>query len=73
MAPFDIAPFALPNCPNGELRFEEPRDISRLVVSFAGKVPRTVGISYLQDVWPHQRFEFPPNGDLRDPFSLGWR
>ncbi len=73
MTPFDIAPFALPNCPNGELRFEEPRDVSRLVVSLAGKVPRKVGVSYLQEVWPHQRLEFPPDCDLRDPFSLGWR
>ena len=29
MKRFDIAPFALPNGPAGELKFEDPRDVAR--------------------------------------------
>jgi len=35
---FDIAPFALPNTPPEEIRFEEPRDIDHVVVDLDGNI-----------------------------------
>jgi len=57
MKPFDVAPFGLPNCKAGEVRFEEPRDIERVVVTFAGAAPKGVGLSYLRRTWPQRRFD----------------
>ena len=37
---FDIRPFALPNTPANEVRFEDPRDIKRVVVTFADNAPQ---------------------------------
>ena len=67
---FDIAPFALPNTPAGELRFEEPRDVVRLVVRFASPAPARIGVSYLRRTWPATRVERA--SDLEDPFPFGW-
>ena len=72
MRPFDIAPFAFPNCPVGEVRFEEPRDMARVVVSFAGPAPGRVGLSYLRKNWPGTRLDTPYRQDIHRPFSLGW-
>ena len=36
MKRFDIAPFALPNSPEGEVQFEEARDVEMVEVVFAG-------------------------------------
>ena len=46
MKRFDIAPFALPNAPAGELKFEESRDIETVEVDFAGRAPATAGLQY---------------------------
>ena len=66
----DIRPFALPNTPANEVRFEDPRDIERVVVSFAGSAPNELGLSYLRKLWPQMRIE------AREPrFSvqaMGW-
>ena len=70
MEKFDIAPFVLPNCVPGEVRFEEPRDVESLRLRFRGPVPRTLGIQYLQSRWPNARFE--KHRDLEDPASFGW-
>jgi len=66
----DITPFALPNTPPGETRFEEPRDIVRVMVEFEDKIPDDVGLSYLRKVWP----EVPMArwGETTHPFTLGW-
>ena len=48
---FDIKPFALPNCKEGEIRFEEPRDITRVEVNFAHALPRRIGLSFLKKNW----------------------
>ncbi|MCG3198290.1 MAG: hypothetical protein GHCLOJNM_02787 [bacterium] len=70
LPPFDIAPFALPNCPPGEFIFEEPRDIRRVVVSFKQDAPVQLGVSYLQNTWPKSRFEAMRPFD--NPCTFGW-
>ncbi|MHC4715938.1 MAG: hypothetical protein ACYS5V_03145 [Planctomycetota bacterium] len=72
MQPFDIAPFALPNCPAGEVRFEQARDIRRVEAAFAGKAPRALRLSYLRRSWPEHRFDRAHRQDLRQPFFFGW-
>ena len=71
---FDIAPFALPNCPPGEIRFEEPRDIQRVAIVFKG-APSDVGLQYLQHHWPQLGPEWAPIERYRfldRPFYFGW-
>ena len=70
MKPFDIAPFALPNCPAGEYRFEEPRDIVGVAVTFRTRPPRRVEVFYLQRHWPRVRFEL--HRDTENPAGFGW-
>ncbi|MGQ9579757.1 MAG: hypothetical protein ACUVT8_02285 [Armatimonadota bacterium] len=66
----DIRPFALPNTPVNEIRFEDPREIERVVVSFEGSAPEDVGLSYLRKLWPQMRIE------VREPHfsvqAMGW-
>jgi len=69
---FDIAPFALPNHPANELRFEEVRDVEEVEVVFAVPAPETCRLQYMRKVWPQNRFEHPGNLDLVRPFSFGW-
>jgi hypothetical protein len=69
-ARFDIAPFALPNCPPGEYRFEEPRDVVGLEVRFRGRPPARFGVQYLRRHWPQVRLETVR--DLEDPCGYGW-
>ncbi len=70
MKKFDIAPFALPNCPPGEIWFEESRDIQEVVVQFRDTVPRQIGVHYLQDKWPRTCHE--ERGDMENPAAFGW-
>ena len=72
MQPFDITPFGLPNCEPGEVWFEEPRDISRVVVTFKGAAPKRVRLSYLQKLWPESRIEQGGDLDFRRPSRFGW-
>ncbi len=69
-AAFDIAPFALPNPPLGEIRFEEPRDIAAVEVVFTGQSPSEVGLSYLHHTWPERRIE--DSRPFEDPCRFGW-
>ncbi len=69
---FDIAPFALPNGPPGEVRFEEPRDILRVVVTFSAIPPAGVKLQYLRKAWPQNRPEEAADGDMTRPASFGW-
>lgn len=57
MTSLDIRPFALPNTPANEIRFEDPRDISRVVVTYADPAPEAVVLSYLRKTWPHSKPE----------------
>lgn len=68
---FDIVPFALPNCAAGELRFEEPRDISRVVVTFSAKPTGDLSVSYLHKTWPENRFE-RDFADKTKAIAFGW-
>lgn len=70
MKKFDITPFALPNCPPGEIWFEESRDIQEVVVQFRNTVPRQIGVRYLQDKWPNTRHE--ERHDTENPAAFGW-
>lgn len=72
MKPFDIAPFALPNHPSEELRFEEPRNIERVIVAFDGAAPSRVGLSYLRRHWPQNRIERAQDAERRCPAHFGW-
>jgi len=69
--PLDLAPFALPGTPANEVRFEEPREIRELIVTFKSAPPANLGLSYLQKTWRRKRQE------LLDPtigsFQLGWK
>ncbi len=67
---FDIAPFALPNCDAGQVRFEEPRDIVRVAVTFLNNAPRRIGLSYMKKTWPQNRLDTA--SDLKNPFVFGW-
>jgi hypothetical protein len=72
MKPFDIAPYALPGTPAGEFRFEEPRDITTVVVTFASGAPKRIGLEYLQNTWPNERHERVPDKDMTRPSHFGW-
>lgn len=67
---FDIAPFALPNTPPGEIRFEEPRDVVAVVAEFKEAAPNSVGLSYLQRTWPETRTE--ERFKTMMPSRFGW-
>ena len=69
-AGFDIAPFALPNNGPEEIRFEEARDVERVVIDFDGASPSRLGLSYWQKVWPEDRFEL--RSDTANPCRFGW-
>jgi len=73
MKPLDIAPFALPGTPANEVRFEQPRDIRRVVVRFAGPAPASMGLSYLHKTWPQARHEVPAGLAQSNPCQFGWR
>ncbi|MGQ9486142.1 MAG: hypothetical protein ACUVSE_00070 [Armatimonadota bacterium] len=70
MQPFDIAPFALPNCEPGEYRFEEPRDIYALRVRFRTQIPSSINVYYLRKTWPEVRLEYAREMD--NPTGFGW-
>jgi len=57
MSTLDIRQFALPNTAANEIRFEDPRDISRVVVTYADTAPEAVTLSYLRKTWPHSKPE----------------
>ena len=67
---FDIAPFALPNTPSHEIRFEEARDIVRLEVVFRAPAPARVGLQYWRKSWPAERHEL--RSDTGNPCRFGW-
>jgi hypothetical protein len=80
MKRFDIAPFALPNAPAGELKFEEMRDIDSIEVDFAGPAPKTARLQYLRKNWPGEsnagswakRIERVMELVQQRPMSVGW-
>jgi hypothetical protein len=67
---FDVAPFVLPNCPPGEIRFEETRDLEAVEVTLDGPTPDDPGLSYLQENWPQIRLESAK--DMTQPCQFGW-
>jgi len=69
-ASIDIAPFALPNCPPGEIWCEQPRDILTLKVEFNSPPPNEIALSYRQKYWPAKRLEIMETAGY--PFSFGW-
>jgi len=66
---FNILPFALPATPPNEAWFEEPRDITRLVVAFGGAVPEKISVSYQRKTWPEIRLEEEAR---KHPAWFGW-
>ena len=53
-APFDAAPFGLPLAEGNVLMWEDPREIHKVVVHFAGAVPELekVRLEYWGSRWP---------------------
>jgi len=72
MNKIDIGRFRLPNTPVQEVRFEEPRDIERVVVTFKGAAPAGAKLLYLRKTWPGSRVEQLVAGSKEDPLSYGW-
>ena len=68
--PFDVAPFTLPNCSPGEIRFEETRDVVAVELRLDGPAPDALGLSYLQENWPGTRLENAR--DMTQPCQFGW-
>ncbi len=73
MKQFDIAPFALPNSPTGEVQFEEARDVEMVEVVFAGAPPAQPRLQYMRKVWPHTRIELTGDMDQESPGRFGWQ
>ncbi|NQT93094.1 MAG: hypothetical protein HQ559_10050, partial [Lentisphaerae bacterium] len=71
-ASFDIGPHALPACAPNERRFEEPRDIECVRVTFAGRAPARIRLSYLRKTWPQSRYERIEDCDMIMPARTGW-
>ncbi|MHB1459227.1 MAG: hypothetical protein ACYC0V_20145, partial [Armatimonadota bacterium] len=79
----DIAPYSLPNCADREIRFEEPRDINRVVITFAGKAPEKLDLFYMHKIWPATKIERNVRGadtaiyagwePIEDWFNCNWR
>jgi hypothetical protein len=67
---FDVAPFALPNCPPSEIRFEETRDVVAVDLEMNTSPPEALGLSYLQNNWPQTKLERAL--DLSQPCQFGW-
>jgi hypothetical protein len=67
---FDVAPFALPNCSPGEVRFEEPREVVRVVAHFGAQAPADARLEYLHKYWPEGRWRLID--PLEDPCWYGW-
>ena len=72
MNKIDIARFRLPNTPVEEVRFEQPRDIQRVVVTFKGAAPGGVKLSYLRNTWPKSKMESFDADSRHDPLPFGW-
>ncbi len=70
MPAFDVAPFGLPNCPPGEIRFEETRDIVAVDLALDGAAAEALGLSYLQEHWPGTALEMAK--DMSQPCQFGW-
>jgi hypothetical protein len=73
MTRFDIAPFAMPNGPADELKFEEARDVEVVEVVYAGPAPRTSGLQYMRKTWPQSRVERTLYLDTDRPINVGWQ
>ena len=73
MKRFDIAPFALPNSPEGEVQFEEARDVEMVEVVFAGTIPQQAKLQYMRKVWPQTRIERMEHLDVEGPGRFGWQ
>ncbi len=67
---FEVAPFALPNSPPGEIRFEEARDIVAVELTLGTRAPGELGLSYLQESWPVTAVELAK--ELTQPCQFGW-
>lgn len=66
----DVAPFGLPNCAPGEVRFEEPREVATVVARFCGGVPMGARLEYLRKYWPEGHWlRIDP---FEDPCWYGW-
>src|ERR1039457_5320533 len=82
-APFDAAPFGLPLPEGNGVMWEDPREIHKVVVHFAGQAPaaETVRLEYWGSRWPEQRLpkdREPGGGDvgwmeLGNWYTYKWR
>jgi len=68
-AVFDAAPFGIPLTDDLGLKWEDPREIHRVVVRFNAPPPEDLRLEYWRTRWPHQRIpkEAVPGGG-----GVGW-
>jgi hypothetical protein len=81
--PFDAAPFALPLADGPGLLWEDPREVHKVVVEFAGDPPaaETTRLEYWGSRWPEQHLpkDREPGGgsvgwmELGNWYNGGWR
>src|SRR5437867_3906078 len=82
-APMDVAPFCLPLPEGNGLMWEDPREIHRVVIHFAGEAPpaEKVKLEYWGSRWPEQHLpkDRQPGGadvgwmELGNWYNGGWR
>lgn len=70
---FDAAPFGLPLPEGNGVRWEDPREIHRVVVQFAGPPPPDVRLEYWSGRWSKQRLpkDHEPGGGRVSWYELG--
>jgi hypothetical protein len=73
----DIAPFAYRDDPNAQeliFRWEEPREVHRVVLRFAGEAPplRAVEVAYWRSHWPEARRPLIESEE-EETFAPGWQ
>jgi len=68
-ASFDAAPFGIPLTDDLGLKWEDPREVHRVVVRFKAPPPEDLRLEYWRTRWPHQRVpkEAVPGGG-----GVGW-
>ncbi len=66
---FDAAPFGIPLTDDLGLKWEDPREVHRVVVRFAGVAPEGLRLEYWRTRWPEQRL---PKEAIPEGGGFGW-
>jgi hypothetical protein len=66
---FDAAPFGIPLTDDLGLKWEDPREVHRVVVRFEGAAPEDLRLEYWRTRWPEQRL---PKEAIPEGGGFGW-